>query len=245
MTRQTVLITGASSGLGEEMARRYAAMGRQLALCARRTEPLHLLKQELESRYDTRVEVRALDVNDHRAVFDVFDDFTATFGRVDRFIINAGIGFGRAVGTGHFETNLRTVQTNFVAGLAQCEAAVGILRKQGNGHLVVVSSMSALRGLPKHMNAYAASKAGLTHLAEGIRLDLAGTKIAVSTIFAGYIRTDLNAGNKRLPFAVDRATGVKAMVRAMEKEPATACVPAWPWAVMGPVLRIMPGRFLV
>jgi short-subunit dehydrogenase len=245
VVRQTVLITGASSGIGEEMARLFAAQGRQLALCARRTERLHALMRELESRHDARIEVRDLDVNDHRAVFDVFDDFARAFGRIDRFIVNAGIGSGRAVGTGHFESNLRTVQTNFVAGLAQCEAAVHILRRQGEGHLVVISSMSAMRGLPKHLTAYAASKAGIAHLAEGIRADLAGTGIAVSTIFPGYIRTEINQGAKKLPFEVDQATGAKALVRAIEREPATAYVPAWPWTVVGQVMRVVPARFLV
>lgn len=243
--RQTVLITGASSGIGEEMARLFAAKGRQLALCARRTERLRTLKSELESRHDARVEVRALDVNDHRAVFDVFEDFAREFGRIDRFIVNAGIGSGRSVGTGHFESNLRTVQTNFVAGLAQCEAAVQILRRQGDGHLVVISSMSALRGLPRHLTAYAASKAAIAHLAEGIRADLAATRIVVSTICPGYIRTEINEGAKRLPFEVDQATGAKALVRAIEREPATAYVPAWPWALVGQVMRVVPARFLV
>jgi short-subunit dehydrogenase len=242
--RKTVLITGASSGLGEELARLYAADGRKLALCARRTDRLHTLKAELEERHGARVEVRALDVNDHRAVFDVFDDFARTLGRVDRFIVNAGVNGGHPVGTGEFERNLHLVQTNFVAGLAQCEAAVRVLRKQGEGHLVVVSSMSAVRGLPSHMTVYAATKAGMTHLAEGIRADLAGTRIVVSTVFPGYIRTEINAHKGPLPFEVDQATGAKALFRAIESEKATAWVP-WPWRVVGHVLRVVPARFLV
>jgi short-subunit dehydrogenase len=245
MVRRTVLITGASSGLGEEMARLFAAQGRQLALCARRTERLVALKAELEARYGARIEVRALDVNDHRAVFDVFDDFARTLGRIDRFIVNAGISAGHAVGTGHFERNLQIVETNFVAGLAQCEAAVGILRRQGDGHLVVISSMSAMRGLPNHMTVYAATKAAIAHLAEGIRADLAGTRIVVSTVFPGYIRTEINQHKKRkLPFEVDQVAGTKALVRAIESETATAWVPAWPWKAVGHVMRVVPARFL-
>jgi short-subunit dehydrogenase len=244
ITRRTVLITGASSGLGEEMARLFAADGRHLALCARRTDRLEKLKGELEARYDTHVEVRELDVTDCGAVFDVFDDFARTLGRIDRFIINAGVNGGHAVGTGEFERNLHLVRTNFVGGLAQCEAAVRILRKQGEGHLVVVSSMSAVRGLPSHMTVYAATKAGMTHLAEGIRADLAGTRVVVSTVFPGYIRTEINAHKGPLPFEVDQVTGAKALFRAIESEKATAWVP-WPWRVVGRVLRFVPARFLV
>jgi short-subunit dehydrogenase len=241
--RQTVLITGASSGLGEEMARLFAAEGRHLALCARRTERLHALKGELEGRFGARVEVRALDVTDHRAVFDVFDDFARTFGRIDRFIVNAGISGGLPVGTGHFERNLEIAETNFVAGLAQCEAAVRILRQQGDGHLVVVSSMSAMRGLPSHLTVYAATKAAIAHLAEGIRADLHGTRIVVSTVFPGYIRTEINQHKGKLPFEVDQATGARALVRAIENEKAAAWVP-WPWAWARHVMRVVPARFL-
>lgn len=243
--RKTILITGASSGLGEGMARAFAAAGRNLALCARRTDRLAALKQELESRHpDCRIRVAALDVNDHDAVFEVFDGFAADFGGIDRVIVNAGVGSGRRIGTGHFEDNLRTAQTNFVAALAQCEAAVQIFRRQGHGHLVAISSMSAMRGLPRHLTVYAASKSALATLTEGIRAELLGSNISVSTIYPGYIHTELNAGAKKLPFAVDAETGVRALVRAIEKEPAEACVPAWPWTPIGFVMRHLPLRLV-
>jgi short-subunit dehydrogenase len=242
--RTNVVITGASSGLGEGMARELAARGHALGLCARRTDRLEALAAELRRAHGVRVEVRRLDVTDHAAVFTVFEDLARAFGAVDRIIVNAGVGEGRRIGTGHFDVNRRTLETNLVAGLAQCEAAVAIFRRQGNGHLVVISSMSAVRGLPRHLTTYAASKAGLAHLAEGIRAELLGTGIVVSTIFPGYIRTELNAAAKKLPFEVSQAVGSRALVRAIEREPATACVPAWPWTVVGLVLRVLPARWL-
>jgi short-subunit dehydrogenase len=240
MKRTNILITGASSGIGAGMARVFAARGHNLALCARRTERLTDLKAELESRHKVRVEVRALDVNDHDQVFAVFEAFASDFGTLDRIIVNAGVGEGRSVGKGHFALNRKTLETNLVAGLAQCEAAVGILRRQKSGHLVTISSMSAYRGLPKHLTVYAASKAGLAHLTEGIRADLMGTPIKVSTIFPGYIRTELNAGAGKLPFEVDDAAGSLALVAAIERESPEATVPAWPWALVGVAMRYMP-----
>lgn len=242
--RKSVLITGASSGLGAGMARELAARGHTLALCARRTERLEQLAAELRRAHGVQVEVRALDVNDHAEVFAVFEDLARALGTLDRVIVNAGVGAGRRVGTGHFETNRQTLETNLVAALAQCEAAVAIFRRQGQGHLVVMSSMSALRGLPRHLTAYAASKAGLAHLAEGIRVELAGTPIVVSTLFPGYIRTEMNAAAKKLLFEVDAASGCRALVRAIEREPATAYVPAWPWWPFGWVMRVLPARWL-
>ncbi len=164
----TILITGASSGLGAEMARQFAALGHDLALTARRTDRLDQLKAEITERYpDRRVELRALDVNDDTAVFAVFDELAATLGQIDRIIINAGLGKGAPLGTGRADANRQTAMTNFVAAITQAEAAMQIFRAQRRGHLVFISSMSAMRGMPKTVNVYAATKAGVAHLARG------------------------------------------------------------------------------
>lgn len=239
--RQTILITGASSGLGEGMARQFAAMGRHLALCARRTDRLQALQQELLTRHPgIRISVRALDVNDHAQVFEVFKAFQSEFGQIDRVIINAGLGKGQPIGKGRFDANLQTAQTNFIAALAQCEAAVEIFRAQNSGHLVSIASMSAMRGLGRNLTTYAATKAGLAHLTEGIRADLMRTPIAVTTIFPGYIETELSSKAQKTPLMVDTATGCRALVAAIEREPAKACVPAWPWVLVGWFMRNAP-----
>ncbi len=238
--RKTILITGASSGIGAGMAREFAAQGHDLVLCARRTERLDELRKELTDQFKVRIETRALDVNCHEQVFAVFEDSAKVMGGLDRVIVNAGVGEGRRVGTGHFDINKATTLTNFIAALAQCEAAVGIFRRQNAGHLVVISSMSAMRGLPRHLTAYAASKAGLAHLAEGIRAELLDTPIRVTTVFPGYIRTELNAGAKKLPFEVDEQTGSKALVGCINREPVKACVPGWPWTLVGFFMRHVP-----
>lgn len=243
--RTNVLITGASSGLGEGMARELAARGHHLALCARRTDRLEALKAELESAYpQTVVAVRALDVNDHGQVFAVFRDLDDELGGLDRVVVNAGVGTGAAVGSGNFEANRQTAQTNFVGALAQCEAAMELFREAGRGHLVVVSSVQAVRGFPGAMTTYAASKAGLAALAEGIRCDVLGTPIAVTTLLPGYIRSEMTAGVRAAPFMVDNASGSRALVEAMESEPATAAVPPWPWRAVAPLLRVVPLRLL-
>lgn len=240
---KTILITGASSGLGEGMARLFAKLGYNLAICARRTERLENLKAELLARYpDIRVEYRVLDVSDYEAIFTVFDAFAADFGHIDRVVVNAGIGDSRRIGKGRFDTNRRTVEINFVSALAQCEAAMNIFRAQNSGHLVAISSMSAMRGLPKHLTAYGASKAGLAHLAEGIRADMLLTKlpIQVSTIYPGYVRTEINENAKPLPFEVDAETGTTAIVAAIEARVNEACVPSLPWSIVGQAMKHLP-----
>lgn len=240
---KTVLITGASSGLGEGMARLFASLGYNLAICARRTDRLEHLKSEMMDKYpDIRVEYQALDVSDYDTVFQVFDAFADDFGSIERVVVNAGIGDSRRIGKGHFETNRRTAVVNFVAALAQCEAAMNIFRAQNSGHLVVISSMSAMRGLPRHLTTYGASKAGLAHLAEGIRADMLLTNlpIKVSTIYPGYIRTEINEGSKPLPFEVDTDTGTKAIVAAIEAGVDEACVPSLPWSMVSHAMKHLP-----
>ncbi|MGP5550291.1 SDR family oxidoreductase [Psychrobacter namhaensis] len=240
---KTVLITGASSGLGEGMARLFAKLGYNLAICARRIDRLERLQSELMAEFpNIRVEYKTLDVSDYDAIFEVFDAFAKDFGSIDRVVVNAGIGDSRRIGKGRFDTNRRTVEINFVSALAQCEAAMNIFRAQNSGHLVVISSMSAMRGLPKHLTAYGASKAGLAHLAEGIRADMLLTKlpIKVSTIYPGYIRTEINENAKPLPFEVDADTGTKAIVAAIEAGVDEACVPSLPWSIVGQAMRHLP-----
>lgn len=246
MTRRRILITGASAGLGEEMARQFAARGRDLALCARRTDRLESLRDEIAARHPSvRVAVRKLDVNDHAAVFRVFDDAADELGGLDRVIVNAGLGKGARIGTGRFDANRETATTNFVAALAQCEAAMQHFRAANAGHLVVISSMSALRGLPGTLTTYAASKAAVASLAEGIRLDVLDTPITVTTLFPGYIASEMSARSEQdTPLMVSTAKGVRAMVRAIEREVGETAVPAWPWKPLGVVLRFAPGRLV-
>ena len=239
--RKNILITGASSGLGAGMAREFAARGRNLALCARRTERLESLKAELlRDHPGIQVSVRALDVDQHDQVFEVFRAFRQEFGTIDRIVVNAGMGKGAALGTGYFRANKQTAQTNFVSALAQCEAAMEIFRAQNAGHLVVIASIAALRGMPRAQTTYAATKAGLAALAEGLRLDLMKTPIVVSTIYPGYIRSEINEKVKHTPFMVDTATGCRALARAIEREPANAYVPSWPWSLVGFLMKRMP-----
>ena len=240
----TTLITGASSGLGAEMARQLASRGEDLALCARRTERLEELREEITTAYPERtVAVAALDVTDDDAVFRVFRDFRDEFGTIDRVIINAGLGKGAPIGKGRYDANKATAMTNFVAALAQCEAAMEVFRAQRYGHLVMISSMSAFRGMPGAMTTYAATKAGVAALAEGIRHELVAKPdldIDVSVVYPGYIRSEMNEHVKNTPFMVDTETGVAAMVAAIEKRSAHARVPSWPWKPMGTAMRHLP-----
>jgi short-subunit dehydrogenase len=241
VTRHKILITGASSGLGAGMARTFAAKGRDLALCARRIDRLDDLKSDLAQRYpDVNVAVAALDVTDHDQVPKVFAELSDALGGIDRVVVNAGIGKGAPLGSGKLWANKATIETNLVAALVQIETALDMFKRSGSGHLVLISSVLGVRGVPGVKAAYAASKAGVRSLGESLRAEYAKGPINVSVIEPGYIESEMTAKSASTMFLVDNEAGVKAIVDAIEREPGRAAVPWWPWAPLVQLLRVLP-----
>jgi short-subunit dehydrogenase len=241
VTRQKILITGASSGLGAGMARAFAAKGRDLALCARRTDRLDELKAELLQKYPSiKIAVAALDVNDHDQVPKVFAELSDELGGIDRVVVNAGIGKGAKLGSGKLWANKATIETNLVAALVQIETALEMFSKRGSGHLVLISSVLGNKGVPGVKAAYCASKAGLTSLGESLRAEYAKGPIKISVIEPGYIESEMTAKSGTTMLMVDNETGVKALVDAIERESGRAVVPRWPWAPLVQLIRVLP-----
>jgi short-subunit dehydrogenase len=244
MTRQKILITGASSGLGAGMARQFAAKGRDLALCARRVENLAELKAELIAGHPgISVAVAALDVNDHQAVPKVFTELAEELGGIDTVIVNAGIGKGFPIGGGKPWHNIATLETNLVSALVQVEAAMAMFKAAGRGHLVLVSSVLGNKGVPGVKAAYAASKAGVTSLGESLRAEYPSGPIKITVLEPGYIESEMTAKSNTTMLMVDNETGVKAMVDAIEKEKGRAVVPSWPWWPLVELMKVLPPRF--
>lgn len=247
---ETVLITGASSGLGDGMARHFAARGYNLALCARRKEPMDALKAEMEAAHAVKVTVKTLDVRDYDQIPVVFEAFAEEFGHLDKIIINAGMGKGALIGTGYFHAHRETIEVNFTAAVAQCEAAMAIFTRQGGGHLVGISSASAARGLPGKMNVYAATKGGFTMVLEGIRAHckIKQPSVTVTTLFPGFIDTPINRESPTRPFVVDVVTGTRQMVDLIERKVDNSSVPRWPWSAMWYLTKVVPiktvGKFV-
>ena len=170
----------------------------------------------------------------------MFREFHDELGHLDRIVVNAGLGKGQPLGMGRFDANRETAMTNFVGALAQTEAAAEIFRAQNSGHLVMVSSVSALRGMPGNITTYAATKAAVAHLAEGFRAEVMGTPIKVTVLYPGYIVSEMSATSSSTPLVASTEKGVRAMVEAIEKEKPGARVPAWPWVPIGFALEHLP-----
>lgn len=249
MGKFRTLITGASSGLGAELARQSAGLGHDLALCARRTDRLEALAEEIEAANpDVTVRVYALDVTDDEAVREVFNRANTDFDGLDRIVVNAGMGKGRPIGSGSPEANRQTAVTNVLGVLSQTEAAMEMFRAANSGHLVLVSSISAIRGNRKAVTTYGATKAFVANLGEGLQVDLmsAGVPIDVTVLLPGYIESELTMAKegKRPPLMVDTTTGVRSMLAAMEARKRKALVPAKPWLFLGTLLRFAPLRLV-
>lgn len=225
------------------MARAFAAKGRDLALCARRTDRLDELKAELlELHPGITIAVAALDVNDHEQVPKVFAELSDELGGIDRVIVNAGIGKGAPLGSGKLWANKATIETNLVAALVQIETALEMFKKAGRGHLVLVSSVLGNKGVPGVKAAYAASKAGVSSLGESLRAEYASGPIKITTLEPGYIESEMTAKSASTMLMVDNETGVAAMVNAIEREGGRAAVPWWPWAPLVQLMRVLPPR---
>ncbi len=238
--RRNILITGASSGIGRGMAREFAARGRNLALAARRTERLEELRGELLAAHpQITVAIRKLDVDVPDEVFGVFREFDDELGGLDRVIVNAGLGKGQPLGHRLLHANVQTARTNFLGALAQSEAALELFRPRNAGHVVLISSVSAMRGMPATSPRTRRRGRGCG-ARRGHARGPAKTGIDVSTIFPGFIRSEINEKVKKVPFIVDTETGCRALAAAIEKEPHKAYVPAWPWLPVSMAMKVLP-----
>jgi short-subunit dehydrogenase len=237
---KVILITGASSGIGRGLAIELARRGAKLGLVARRNDLLAELAAEIcAENKNAQVLLTPADVQNQEALRDAAQRLSAAFGPVDVLIANAGTGVTNA-GTEFEAAKLAEVININVIGVANSVAAVlPEMLSRGNGHLVVISSLAAYRGLPKSA-AYCASKAGVSAMFESFRLDLAPRGINVTIIHPGFIRTPLTSGRKaHLPWLMEVDVAAKRIINAIEKRKKTYAFP-WQLATLVRLGIIMP-----
>lgn len=196
LTGRTVLITGASSGIGERWARLVAAAGARVVMCARRTDRLELIRADLEAAGHSALSV-AVDVSDESSIIAAFDAAEARFGPVNTVIANAGVsGEGVAVDLTMDEfdqtiaINLRGVFITAREGARRMIAAGSV--QTGEGRIVITSSITAFKADPG-LSAYSATKAGVVQMGKVMAREWMRKGINVNMICPGYIRTEINA----------------------------------------------------
>ncbi|NUU39356.1 SDR family NAD(P)-dependent oxidoreductase [Pseudomonas sp. C2B4] len=188
---KTVLVTGASSGIGAHLARVASQAGARVVLGARRVERLQQLAQEIRQAGGDALAV-ALDVTDRDSVEAAFDEAEAVFGVVDVVLNNAGIGNGQSV-LDISEADWRAMLSTNLDGVwrvAQC-AAQRLSKAKRPGSIINIASILGLR-VGVGLSHYCAAKAGVVQLSKSLAMELARYQIRVNAIAPGYFKTEMN-----------------------------------------------------
>jgi len=240
---RSIFITGASSGLGEALAVEFARRGYALALAARRLERLEALAARARDLGAAAVLVLPLDVTDYAAIDAALERAAHEFGRLDVVVVNAGVGYSLPAGRGRWEQVRRTIDTDLTAAIATIEFALPRLRAQGGGQIVGITSVAGARGLP-FMGAYSAAKAGLHRYLQAVRAEVRHEPITITELAPGYIDTDLNRSAKSRPFVIPLERGGALLARLIERKVGHRYVPVLPWALLVPLMKLVPTAVL-
>ncbi len=200
MEKNTVLITGASSGIGEGCARKFAKNGHRLILNGRNVEKLNAVKDELEEKYGVEVWLLPFDVRDRAAARAALDSLPEEWKAIDVLVNNAGLVIG--VDKEH-EGNLDewdvVIDTNVKALLAMTRLVVPGMVERGRGHVINMGSIAGDYAYPGG-SVYCACKAAVKALSDGLRIDLVDTPIRVTNVKPGLVETNFSVvrfrGNK-------------------------------------------------
>lgn len=233
---QRVFITGASSGIGQALARYYASRGALLGLVARRKE----LLEELGADLGVDSAIYPLDVRDAPALEQAAQDFMQRFGVPDIIIANAGVS--RGTFTEHKEDIAAfkaVMEINVLGMMHTFRPFIEAMRKSGTGSLAGIASVAGIRGLPG-AEAYSASKAAAISYLESLRVEMAAYGIAVTTIAPGYIRTPMTAVNTyKMPFLMDADIAAAKFAKAIARRRRFVVIP-WQMGFMARFMRFIP-----
>lgn len=189
---KTILITGASSGIGEGCARKFASQGARLILNARSTDKLRDLADELKEKYGTECYVMPFDVRDRESAAAALDALPEEWKSIDVLINNAGL----AIGTdkeheGNADEWDVMIDTNIKALLSMTRLIVPGMIEQGRGHIINIGSIAGDAAYPGG-SVYCATKAAVKALSDGLRIDLVDTPLRVTNIKPGLVETNFS-----------------------------------------------------
>ncbi|HYF90382.1 SDR family NAD(P)-dependent oxidoreductase [Azospirillum sp.] len=234
---RSIVITGASSGIGEALALLYAATGVALALTGRDSERLEAVAQRCRTA-GARVDTAVIDVADRAAMAEWLARVDAAE-PVDLLIANAGMSAGTGDGGETEEQARRILAVNIDGVLNSIHPLLPAMRARRRGQIAVMASLAGFRGLPG-APAYCASKAMVRVYGEALRGDLAGEGIGVSVICPGFVKSRMTAVNRfPMPFLMETEAAARVIRRGLERNAARI---AFPWPMMAAVwlLALLP-----
>lgn len=193
LKNKIVFITGASSGIGSACAKQFAAVGAKLLLCARRIEMLNTLAKQLDAEYGVEVYTFGLDVQLSTQVAEKLTALPESWRNIDILINNAGLAAGLdTIQEGSLQDWEDMINTNIKGLLYVTKAILPHMIERNTGHIINIGSIAGHQVYPKGA-VYCATKQAVNALSNGLRMDLLGTKIRVSTVDPGAVETNFSS----------------------------------------------------
>ncbi len=230
----TAWITGASSGIGLELARKMVGRTRHIAVSARSQDKLNALAEESQS-----IRSYPLDVTDADAVDETLTKIQADCGVVDLVVLNAAAWSAMEMKAFDLDAVRKGIEVNYLGVMNGLHAVLPSMLALGQGHIAIVASTAGYRGLPQSA-AYGPTKAALINLAETMRIELAPLGIKVSLICPGFVDTPATQKNQfSMPGIISASEAARAIVSGLEKGQYDIAFP-WVFARVMKLLRIIP-----
>lgn len=226
---ETILITGASSGIGHALALRFARDGHSLILCARRTDALEALAASINNN-GGRARAERMDVAEHEQtvarIRALDDEILQKHGAgITMIVANAGVGEGKDHPSYAWETVRGSCQVNFTGAAATLTAILPRMVERKRGHIIAVSSLASFGPLPMSAS-YCAAKAGVSMLMDCLRLDVEHANVHATTIHVGFVKTDMTSKSKHMmPQLMEVDYAANFIVDRLAKAPATIDFP--------------------
>jgi short-subunit dehydrogenase len=235
-----VLITGASSGIGYQLAKDLAKEGAQLALLSRRTDLLISLSKELSGK--TIVKYYKCDVTLKKEVAETFSQIKNDFGKIDIAILNSGVGYSSSALNYSSVEAEKTFNTNVLGTVYFIELLLPDFISEKRGVIIGISSLGDGKGFPKS-GFYSASKAALTIILESLRIELKKYKIKVITVKPGFIKTPMtDKNNFKMPYLMSVEEGSRIILNGLKKDKKIIEFP-WQTTIGAKILRMMPTKW--
>ncbi len=213
---QVAVITGASSGIGWELAKVLAADGCKVGLVARRKDKLDALAAEITQAKGIAA-CAAADVGDRQQTLAAIKQVREALGPVDVLVANAGVGRPTFLDPINVADVEEMIRVNLLGVVYAIEAVLPEMLTRKQGHLAAVSSLAAYKGLPSE-SGYCASKAAVNAYMEGLRIQLRDKGVAVTTICPGFVHTPMTAVNDfEMPFVMSAAEAARRILNALRQ----------------------------
>jgi short-subunit dehydrogenase len=235
-----ILITGASSGIGYQLAKDFANEGAQLALLSRRTDLLEQLTEELKNK--TKIKYYKCDVTIKNDVELAIAKVKSDFLKIDAAILNSGVGFRSSVLEYNSGSAEKTFNTNVLGSVYCIEQLLPDFISEKRGLIVGISSLGDGKGFPKS-GFYSASKAAFTIILESLRIELKKYNVKVVTVKPGFIKTPMTDKNEfKMPYLMSVEESSKIIIEGLKKEKRIIEFP-WQTTLGAKVLRMMPTKW--